>query len=117
VFSMTYYPAANGLTEAFNKSIGKLLKKFDSKSQRDWDERLGECLQAYRTTMRTLTKTMPFFLVYGCEAVLLLEIQISSLRFALTTTMTNKEKHRALPRVRSFRRQTPTSSTTNRANI
>jgi len=25
---MTYYPAANGLAEAFNKAIGKLLKKF-----------------------------------------------------------------------------------------
>ena len=30
----------------------------------------------------------------GCEAVLPLEIQISSLRIALTTKMTNEEKHR-----------------------
>ena len=35
VSSMTYYSAANGLAEAFNKTIGKLLKKFVSKSQRD----------------------------------------------------------------------------------
>ena len=33
-------------------------------------------------------------LVYGCEAVLLLEIQISSLRVILTTEMTNEEKRR-----------------------
>ena len=33
-------------------------------------------------------------LVYGCEAVLPLEIQIPSLRVALTTEMTNEEKHR-----------------------
>jgi len=32
-------------------------------------------------------------LVYGCEAVLPLEIQIPSLRVALTTKMTNEEKH------------------------
>jgi len=32
---MAYYPAANGLTEAFNKTVGKLLKKFISKNQRD----------------------------------------------------------------------------------
>jgi len=96
VSSTIYYPAANGLAEAFNKTIGigKLLKKFVSKSQRDWDDNLGKCLWAYRTTVRTPTKAIPFSLVYGCEAVLPLEIQISSLRVALTAEMTNKEKHR-----------------------
>ena len=44
---MAYYPAANDLTKAFNKTIGKLLKKFVAKSQRDWDDKLGECLWAY----------------------------------------------------------------------
>ena len=37
VSSTAYYPAANGLAEAFNKTIAKLLKKFISKSQRDWE--------------------------------------------------------------------------------
>jgi len=83
VSSATYYPTANDLAEAFNKTINKLLKKFVSKSQRDWDEKLGECLWAYRTTVRTPTKAMPFSLVYGCEAVLPLEIQILSLCIAL----------------------------------
>jgi len=41
---MTYYPAANDFAEIFNKTISKLLKKLISKSQRDWDEKLGECL-------------------------------------------------------------------------
>ena len=35
-----------------------------------------------------------FFLVYGCEAVLPLEIQMSSLRIALTTKMTEEDNHR-----------------------
>jgi len=47
-----------------------------------------------RTTMRTLTKAMLFFLVYGCEAVLPLEIHILSLRVALTTRMADEEKYR-----------------------
>ena len=92
--STAYYPAANGLAEAFNKTIGKLLKKFVSKSQRDWDDKLGECLWAYRITVRTPTKTTLFSLVYGCEAILRLEIQLPSLRVTLTTKMTNEEKHR-----------------------
>jgi len=94
VSSRTYYPAAIGFAEAFNKIIRKLLKKFVSKSQRDWDDKLGECLWAYRTTVRTPTKATPFSLVYGREAVLPLKIQIPSLRVALTTEMTNEEKHR-----------------------
>ena len=73
---MTYYPATKGLAEAFNKTIGKLLEKFISKSQCDWDDKLGECLWAYRTAERTPTKATSFSLVYGCEAVLPLEIQI-----------------------------------------
>jgi len=49
---MAYYSVANGLVEAFNKTIRKLLKKFVSKGQQDRDEKLGECLWAYRTTVR-----------------------------------------------------------------
>ena len=94
MFSTAYYLVANDLVEAFNKTIGKLLKKFVSKSQHDWDDKLGEFLWAYRTTVQTPTKAIPFSLVYGCEAVLPLEIQISSLRVALTAEMTNGEKHR-----------------------
>jgi len=32
---MVYYPTTNGLSEAFNMTIEKLLKKFISKNQRD----------------------------------------------------------------------------------
>ena len=44
--------------------------------------------------MRTPSKAMQFFLVYGCEAVLPLEIQIPSLRIALTIRMVDEDKHR-----------------------
>ena len=91
---MVYNSATNNLAEAFNKTIGKLLKKFVSKNQYDWDDKLGKCFWAYRTTIRTPTKPTPFFLVYRCEAVIPLEVQISSLCIALTMNMTYEEKHR-----------------------
>jgi len=78
---------------SFQQDIGKLLKKFISKSQCDWDDKLCECLSAYRTTVRTPTKAISFSLVYEYEAVLPLEVQILSLRVALTTEMTDDEKH------------------------
>src|SRR4051812_25195482 len=83
VSSTAYYPPANGLAEAFNKTIAKILKKFVSRSQCDWEEKLDDCLWAYRTTVRTATKATPFVLVYGCKAVLPLKIQITSLRIAI----------------------------------
>lgn len=83
-------PSAN----AFSKMIGKLLKKFVSCNQRDWNYRLGECLRAYRITVRISTKSTPFSLLYGCEVVIPLKIQIPSLRVALMTEMTDEEKYR-----------------------
>jgi len=61
VSSTAYYLATNGIAEAFNNTIGKLLMKFISKSQHDWDDKLGGCLWAYRTTVRTPMKVTPFF--------------------------------------------------------
>ncbi|XP_070005833.1 uncharacterized protein [Nicotiana sylvestris] len=40
--SSMYYAVANGLAEAFNKTLCKLLKKVVSKSKRDWHERMEE---------------------------------------------------------------------------
>ncbi|KAL0352303.1 UNVERIFIED_CONTAM: hypothetical protein Scaly_1619000 [Sesamum calycinum] len=50
--SSMYYAVANGLAEAFNKTLCNLLKKVVAKSKRDWHERTGEALWAYRTTVR-----------------------------------------------------------------
>ncbi|KAJ6815610.1 uncharacterized protein M6B38_134095 [Iris pallida] len=93
VTSIPYNPVANGLAEAFNKTIIKLLKKFVSSNKCDWNEKLGECLWAYRTTVRTATGNILFSLVYGSEAVLQLETQIPSLRVTLTHQLTTDENH------------------------
>ena len=91
--STAHNPAANGLAEEFNKTIVKLLKKFIFASKRDWNEKLKECLWAYQTMVRTPTGNSPFSLVYGCEAVMSLEIQIPSHCVALTTKKTNEDNH------------------------
>ncbi|KAL0444703.1 UNVERIFIED_CONTAM: hypothetical protein Slati_2193000 [Sesamum latifolium] len=89
--SSMYYAAANGLAEAFNKTLCSLLKKVVVKSMRDWHERIGEGLWAYRTTVRTPTQSTPYALVYGVEAVLPLEQQIPSLRIAIQEGLTEEE--------------------------
>jgi len=94
VTSTAYNPAANGLAKVFNKTIIKLLKKFISSGKRDWNEKLDECLWVYRTTVWTPTGNTPFSLVYRCEAVIPLEIQMPSLRVALATKMTKEDNDR-----------------------
>ncbi|KAL0419233.1 UNVERIFIED_CONTAM: hypothetical protein Sradi_1336800 [Sesamum radiatum] len=92
--SSMYYAAANGLAEAFIKILCNLLKKVVAKSKRDWHERIGEALWAYRTTVRTPTQATPYALVYGVEAVLPLEQQIPSLRIAIQEGLTEEENAR-----------------------
>ena len=51
-------------------------------------------LERDRTTIQTSTGSMPFSLVYECEASIPLEIQMSSLRIALATKMTEGDNDR-----------------------
>jgi len=54
---------------------------------RDWHEMLPCALYAYRTTVRTLTRTTPYSLVYGMEAVMPLEVEIPSLRVLMDSEL------------------------------
>ncbi|XP_058111223.1 uncharacterized protein LOC131254248 [Magnolia sinica] len=90
-FSTPYYPPANGLVEAFNKMIVKILKKTVTGNKHDWDEKLQEALWAYRTPHRTTTKATPYSLVYGIESVNPIETQIASLKVAMHQSITDDE--------------------------
>ncbi|KAL0282672.1 UNVERIFIED_CONTAM: hypothetical protein Sangu_2938600 [Sesamum angustifolium] len=85
-----YYVVANGLAEAFNKTLCNLLKKVVAKSKHEWHERIGEALCAYKTTVRTPQAT-PYALVYRVETVIPLEQQIPSLRIAIQERLIEEE--------------------------
>jgi hypothetical protein len=93
-YSMGYYLQANGMAEAFNNTLGKILKKTVTKNQRDWHDRLFEALWAYCVTIRTPMQVTPYSLVYGSEVVLPLEVQLPSLRVAIHEKITNDEQIR-----------------------
>jgi ribonuclease HI len=84
-YSSIYNPRANGLAEAFNKTLINIMKKTVEGNQRDWDNKLLEALWAYRTTYRTPTQVTPYSLVFGIEAILPLEVELLSLRVAIQT--------------------------------
>ena len=68
----------NGVVEAANKNIKKIIQKMVV-TYKDWHERLPFSLHGYRTSVRTSTGATLFSLVYGMEAVLLMEVDIPSM--------------------------------------
>ncbi|XP_070045750.1 uncharacterized protein [Nicotiana tomentosiformis] len=76
--STPYRPKANGVAEAANKNIKKILRKM-IQSSRQWHEKLPFALLGYRTTMRTSVGATPYLLVCGTEAVIPAEVEIPSL--------------------------------------
>jgi hypothetical protein len=78
--SSPYYAQANGQAEASNQSLIKLIKRKIDEYPRRWHEVLSEALWAYRISCHGATKTSPYHLVYGQEAVLPWEITAGSRR-------------------------------------
>lgn len=70
------------VSESFQQDFCKIMKKMVSDHKRSWDNRLPKALGAYRITVRGATNPPLYSLIYECEAVLLLEIPILSLRVA-----------------------------------
>jgi hypothetical protein len=64
----------NGQAEVGNKVMIKIIKKRIKDNPRRWHEKLSEALWAHRTSRHRARKVTPFELVYGQEAVLLVEI-------------------------------------------
>ena len=74
------YPQANGQAEASNKTILYGLKTMLEKAKGKWVDELPSILWAYRTTSRVSTGETPFSLVYGIDALILVEVDLVSPR-------------------------------------
>ncbi|XP_070029428.1 uncharacterized protein [Nicotiana sylvestris] len=74
-----YRPQMNGVVEAANKNIKKILRKMTEK-HKQWHEKLSFALSGYCTTVDTPTGATPYMLVYITEVVIPVEVEIPSLR-------------------------------------
>ena len=88
--STPYRPKMNGAVDAANKNIKKIIQKMVV-TYKDWHEMLSFALHGYRTSVRTSTGATPFSLVYGMEAVLPFEVEISSLRVLMEVQLEEAE--------------------------
>jgi hypothetical protein len=77
--SSPYYAQANGQDKASNQSLIKLIKRKIDEHPRRWHEVLSEALWVYCISCHGATKTSPYHLMYGQEAVLPWEITAGSI--------------------------------------
>ena len=77
--SVPYRLKMNDAVEAANKNVKKIIAKA-IETYKNWHEKLPFALHAYRTKVRTSIKATQYLLVYGMKVVLLIEVEIPSLR-------------------------------------
>ena len=80
--SSLYHPRTNGLIEKTN-GLCKIITKTIQGSNNDWNERLSKALWTNCTAYKVTIKHTPFQLVYGQEAILPIELEVSSLQIAI----------------------------------
>ncbi|RVW90158.1 hypothetical protein CK203_041953 [Vitis vinifera] len=80
--SSAYRPQTNGVVEAANKNIKRILRTMVETS-RDWSAKLAFALWANYTSFCTSIEAAPYSLVYDMEVVLPVKIEMGSLRVAL----------------------------------
>ncbi|XP_074323031.1 uncharacterized protein LOC141659979 [Apium graveolens] len=71
-------PQASGIKELTNRTILQGLKKRNEKIPRCWVDELPNMLWSYRTTLRSATGKIPFYLAYGVDVVLPVKISLIS---------------------------------------
>ena len=80
----------NRAVEAANKNIKTIMQKkfFNYKT---WHNMLPLALMTYRTSIRTSTGATPYSLVYGMEVVIVVEVEILSLRILMESELEEAE--------------------------
>ena len=79
-FSSPGHPQANGQTEVTNRTLLKIIKTKLDEAKGAWPEELPSVMWAYRTTAKTPTGETPFRLIYDTEAVIPVEVGVTSIR-------------------------------------
>jgi hypothetical protein len=94
-YSSPGHPQANGQVKVTNRSLLKMIKTRLEGAKGLWPEELPNILWAYRTTARTPTGETPFRLTYGTEAVIPVEIGLTTWRTNHYDEVTNDDQLRS----------------------
>ena len=73
-------PQVNGQTKVTNRTLLKIIKAKLDEAKGAWSEELPNVLWDYKTMARTLTGETPFKLTNGTEAMIPVEVGMTSVR-------------------------------------
>ncbi|XP_059064226.1 uncharacterized protein LOC131856445 [Cryptomeria japonica] len=92
--SSPYYPRANGQVEATNKILIGVIYKSCGIEGEDWEEKLPFVLWACHTMYKVTMRQTLFQLMYGQEAMVLVEFMVPSLRIGVENRLRDMESLR-----------------------
>ena len=72
-----YHPQSNGLDERYNQTLITALGKFAQEKREAWDEKLGEVMYGYNTSVQDSTQHTPFEVMFGRMARLPVDINLA----------------------------------------
>jgi hypothetical protein len=81
VNTAAYRPQTDGLTEKFNHTLANMLSMYVSANKRDWDEIIPYVLFAFRTSIQESIMEKPFYLMFGREPHLPIDVAMDSFEF------------------------------------
>ena len=71
-----YHPQTDGLVERQNQTLKQMIRTYVNKNQDDWDLLLPYLSFAYNTSVHSATGSTPYFLLYGREATLPVDVAL-----------------------------------------
>ncbi|GKE57115.1 reverse transcriptase domain-containing protein, partial [Tanacetum coccineum] len=90
-FAFVKHPQTNVQVERVNRSVGEGIKARLGEENKNWVEEVSHVLWAHHTTIKKSNVHTPFFLTYGTEVVIPVEIGMPSLKCAKINQAVNDE--------------------------
>ena len=76
-----YHPQTNGAVKRVHQTLRRMIAKMDPEKRAKWPSHLGPILIAYNVTRSLITGYLPYFLMFGCQPRLPVDLLFLTIRW------------------------------------